>query len=165
MKTPLRFRQKIAELGGAVLDGNLSPDEARADLVGQILDEDDSRFAREIIGEFADRKLTAWVSGHQTYTGIEDEYGQADLFPELKLPRRLETSPGRSTPIAAMTGHDWDTALKCAETKVGNAAGYASKIRSAYDQVRPLLTDESLTTSDVWPNPAHQELIRLPAAR
>lgn len=50
-----------------------------------------------------------------------------------------------------MTGKDWDNGLRQARTKASNAGGYLQRFQVAYDKVRPLLTDDELTTAAVWP--------------
>lgn len=155
MKTPAWFRARLADLGPLVQQEDITEDEA-ADRIAEIALREDKMFVLGIVREFAIKKLAAWLSSHQPQVSIPRDDGQTDLFPEL--PRRLETSPGRFAALAVMTGHDWDTALKCAEAKEMNASGFAEKVRAAHGQVRPLLTDESLTTADVWNQPVNVAL-------
>lgn len=149
MKTPAWFRARLADLGPLVQQEDLTEDEA-ADRIAEIALREDKTFVLGIVREFTLKKLAVWLGSHQPSISVPRDDGQTDLFPNL--PRRLETSPGRFAALAVMTGHDWDTALKCAEAKEMNASGYAEKVRAAHGQVRPLLTDDSMTTADVWPN-------------
>jgi hypothetical protein len=156
MKTPTWFRAGLADQGPLVLQGDITEEEA-ADRLADLIFAKNEGLVRGIVVEFARRKVEGWTSSHQPATALVRDDGQTDLFPGL--PRKVEVSPGRFAAPAVMTGHDWDTALACAEAKEKNASGHAEKIRVVYDKVRPLLTDESLTTADVWNQPVNVALL------
>jgi hypothetical protein len=151
MRIPAWLRSELETLGRQVLGGDLGRDEAAGLITDQIFGHDG--LAREVISEFSRKQLRKWLKsqlrGYYAAKELEGETGdrQLELFPHL--PRLLETSPGRFAHISAMTGPDWDSALRQAEVKADNAGNYAKAILRAYEQVRPLLDDESLTTADV----------------
>lgn len=145
MRTPNWLRKELADQGALIKAGDTSDEKAAARLAEQILAKD-TPLARFIIGTWVGRKLRPFLADASTGAGSPES--QLCLFPDI--PRRLEVSPGRFADQAVMTGHDWDAALKQAETKADNASGYAAAIRQAYEKVRPLLTDDELTTADVW---------------
>lgn len=154
MRIPTWLATELDTLGRQVLGGDISRDEA-AELIADQIAARDENLAHRVIGGFARREIRSWVKsqlrGYYAAQDGEDETGgrQLELFPAL--PRLLETSPGRFAHINAMTGADWDAALRQAEVKADNAGAYAKGIRRAYEQVRPLLDDGPLTTEQVAP--------------
>lgn len=158
MKTPHWFRQQIVAEGTRVNAQETSEEDAAVHLADQILAKD-APFARGIIIEFARKRLETWTASHKPTTALAADDGQMDLFPEL--PRRLEISPGRFAAQAVMTRHDWETALKQAQTKEGNASGYRERVERAHDAIVPLLTDDSMTTAEVWPRQMAPELFAI----
>ncbi|HEY9524004.1 MAG TPA: hypothetical protein VIR33_12255 [Thermopolyspora sp.] len=148
MKTPTWFREQIAAEGVRVNAGESSIDESSVHIAEQVAAKD-STLTKGIVIEFARKKLENWLASHRPSARRVENNGQLDLFPDL--PRKLEISPGRFADQAVMTRHDWDAALKQAQTKAGNAAKYASAIEQAHDEIVPLLKNDTLTTADVWP--------------
>ncbi len=152
MRIPQWLRAEMEALGGQVLDGSITRDDAAGMIADQILSRD-PKLARQILASFGGKQLREWVKAqlHDYYASGDasgEAGGQLELF--AALPRLLETSPGRFAHISSMTGPDWDAALRQAEVKSNNAGEYVGKLRVAYKQVRPLLTDDdSLTTADV----------------
>jgi hypothetical protein len=147
MKTPKWFKQHLATIGGRVLERESTEDQGADDLTDQIFDKGEG-FARAIVREYARKQLKNWVTSHRRGTPVDEDTGQTDLFPQL--PRNLEVAPGRFAAQAVMTRRDWDAALKQAETKANNAGGHYEAVKQVYDQVRPLLTSDELTTAEVW---------------
>lgn len=158
MKTPAWFRERLADRGPLVLQEDITEEEAAAAIADLILSKDQA-FAKAIVCEFTRKKLETWISSHRPASPSVSTDGQMDLFPEL--PRKLEVSPGRFAAQAVMTRHDWETALKQAQTKEGNASGYRERVERAHDAIVPLLTDDSMTTADVWPQQLATELFVL----
>jgi hypothetical protein len=158
VKTPAWFRQQIATHGGQILTDSTTEDVSAQALAADVLTKDPA-FAKAIIAEYARKKLEGWTSSHRPASVSTGENGQTDLFPDL--PRRLEVSPGRFAAQAVMTRHDWDTALKQAQTKEGNASGYRERVERAHDAIVPLLTDDSMTTAEVWPRQMAPELFAI----
>lgn len=147
MRAPRWFKQELADQGGLILERAVTEEQAADTLAGQILAKDE-RFARQLVADYVRKQLRTWISQHAPAAALEDPDAQLDLFPEI--PRRLEVAPGRFADQAVMNRHDWECALRQAKTKASNASGYADAIRQAYDKVRPLLTNDELTTADVW---------------
>ncbi len=153
MRLPAWFRTILEATARRALEGDLTEEQAVAELAKAITDRPD--MSRDVATDFARRQLKAWAKQHLPRT----EYaipGQVDLFPGL--PPALEISPGRFVAQAVMTGRDWDRALKQAETKAANTSGHLTRVQQAYDRVRPLLTRDDLTTADVL-NPHGQQAI------
>lgn len=148
MKTPSWFRERLADRGPLVLQEDITEEQAAAAIADLILSRDPV-FAKAILAEYSRKKLEAWVASHRPASSVLGSNGQTDLFPDL--PRKVEVSPGRFAAQAVMTRHDWETAATQARTKANNADGFAEKIERARDLVVPLLTDDSMTTADVWP--------------
>lgn len=152
MRTPAWFRTELETLGRQVLNGDTERDEAVELITDQVFERDEN-LVHDVIEDFGRKELRKWVKsqlrGFYAEDVHEEETGerQPELFPWL--PRLLEVSPGRFTHIHAMTGADWDAALRQAEVKADNASGFAKAVRRAYEQVRPLLAEDALTTSDV----------------
>lgn len=152
MRVPQWLRAELETLGSQVLGGDITRDDAARLIADQILSRDPG-LARQILANFGGKQLREWVKSQLNDYYAAGEGGgepgdQLELF--VGLPRLLETSPGRFAHISSMTGPDWDSALRQAEVKAGNAGDYAKSIRRAYEQVRPLLSDDdSLTTADV----------------
>jgi hypothetical protein len=148
MKPPQWFRELLAAEGTKILKEESTFDEAAAELAQQIIDnrDDDPPFLHRLAADCARRQAVKWIRTHEL-PGASGGGGQGDMFPDL--PRNLETSPGRFAAQAVMTGRDWDAALRQAQTKASNAAGFADGVQRAYDKVRPLLTTDELTTADV----------------
>lgn len=151
MRAPKWFKEELAAHGALVLERTVTDDDATVKLKNQILAKD-KPFAELIVRDYVRKQLRAWTRDHVSSLYAEadagDTAGQLDLFPEL--PRRIEVGIGRFADIAVMTAPDWDAAVRQADTKAGNASGYAAALRRVYDQVRPLLTDDELTTAEVW---------------
>lgn len=151
MKSPQWFRELLAGEGRRVLQRTVSNEEAAAELARAVLDKDDRDdppFTRRIVADYVRRQLKSWLSGRSLGTADGDPDGQLDLFPEI--PRHLEVAPGRFVDQAAMTRRDWTAAIKQAKTKASNAGNFAGAIEQAAEKVLPLLTDDTLTTADVW---------------
>lgn len=150
MKLPGWLHAELDLIGHQVLDGETKRADAAAILADAIFERDRS-LARTVTAEFVRKQLRGWIRSHGgTFipTSDDDEGGaQFELF--TWLPAILETSPGRFARVGTMTGEDWDAALRQAEVKAGNAASHADGIRRAYDRVRPLLTEDAMTTADV----------------
>ncbi|MGO9298412.1 MAG: hypothetical protein ACLP52_31820 [Streptosporangiaceae bacterium] len=141
IRIPGWFAERLADVGGQVLGGELSISEGASVLADAI--EDDPEANRAVAAAYAAKRLRPWTKT----TAVSD---QLDLFPDLpKLGVTLEVSVSRFRPVAEMTGADWDGALRQIETKEHNATGQAARVRAAYARVRPLLTDPSMTTADV----------------
>lgn len=149
MKSPKWFRELLAKEGTQILTRESTDEDAIARLTMCILDrqDEDPPFAHRLIAEHAGRQLKVWISQHQ-HAGATDDSGQLDLFPDI--PRKVEVSPGRFVDQAFMTRRDWTAAVRQAETKASNAGGFAEAIKRIADKVLPLLTDDELTTADVW---------------
>lgn len=150
MRIPNWLQTELDSLGRKVLSGETSRDDAVALLTDEIFERDEV-LVHDVTEDFSRKRLRDWVKSQlRTYYAEDvEENGpqQAELFPWL--PRLLETSPGRFAHVNAMTGTDWDSALRQAEVKADNAASYAKAIKRAYDLVRPLLTEDKLTTADI----------------
>jgi hypothetical protein len=144
MKLPSRLQAELDQIGRQVLSGET----ARSDAAGILADRiaGDETFVHLIAADFARKQLRQWVSTQLRDSGAGPG-GQLELFPWL--PRFLETSPGRFSHVLVMDGEDWDAALRQAEVKADNAQNYAKGVKRAHDQVRPLLTDDTMTTADV----------------
>lgn len=158
MKTPAWFREQIATHGGLILAEETTEQEAIQAVRDRALDTH-PEFVTAIFDEHTAKELRAWMSKRATSDATTVEIGQTELFPDL--PRVLEISPGRFAAQAVMTRKDWDRAAKQARTKAANADGYAEKVERARDQVVPLLTDDSMTTADVWPQQVAPELFAI----
>lgn len=143
MRTPTWLREQIADEGSLLTPGQPHPGPV-AKLTNAVMERDDV-LVRALVEQFVTRTLDRWLSDHTAPLDEDDE--QPSLF--LGLPRKLETSPGRFADLEVMTGPDWDAALRQAEVKASNAGGHLDLIRRAYDQVRPLLTVDTLTTAEV----------------
>ncbi len=149
MKLPAWLENELEEVGRKVLSGETAHKAAAGILADQIAG--DERFTHAVAAAFARTQLRGWIRSHghgwQLADGTGDPGAQLELF--TWLPPFLETSPGRFARVDTMTGEDWDAALRQAEVKAGNAQNYAQVIRRAHDRVRPLLTDDTMTTADV----------------
>lgn len=145
IKQPPWFRVELARVGRQVADGRMTEAEAVKTLVELVLAKDPEFthliVAAELLARLRHLKVVRKAAKNR-------EAEQPALFPEL--PRRIETSPGRFADQAVMTRRDWWSAIKQARTKASNATGYADEIQAAADKVLPLLTDDELTTADVW---------------
>lgn len=158
MKTPAWFREQIATHGGRILAEEATEQEA-IQAVRERAWSTSPDFITHIFDEHTAKELRSWMSKRATADAASVEIGQTELFPDL--PRVLEISPGRFVAQAVMTRKDWDRAAKQARTKAANADGYAEKVERARDQVVPLLTDDSMTTADVWPLQSAPELFAI----
>lgn len=147
MKLPRWLQDELAQIGRKVLSGETARNDAAGILADQITEND--TLARAVAADFARKQLRGWIRshGHSIYLTTSEDDTQLELF--TYLPPFLETSPGRFARVDTMTAADWDAAVKQSEVKADNAANYAKAIRRAYDQVRPLLIDEAMTTADV----------------
>lgn len=151
MKLSKWLREKIATHGGFVLEGRITEEQAISNVASELLTERKDE-ARDIIRDILGRHLRTWIRMHER-PSTSDAYdsGQLDLFPEI--PRKVEVAPGRFVDQAFMTRKDWLAAIRQAETKASNAGGFAEAIKRIADKVLPLLTDDELTTADVWKQP------------
>lgn len=147
MKSPVWLKEQIAVEGRRAQERVITPDEATERITKQILDKDEG-LVRSIVYEYVGKKLRDWTTKYSRALYEDSAPGQLDMFPEL--PRHVEVSPGRFADQAVMTARDWDNGLRQAQTKANNAGGYLQRYQEAYDKVRPLLTNDDLTTSDVW---------------
>lgn len=151
MKPPAWFREQLAGEGRRVLQRTVTDEEATVELTRTVLDRDDRDdppFTHRIIADYIRRQLKHWLAGHRGVTASDDEDGQLDLFPDI--PRKLEVAPGRFVDQAFMTRKDWTAAVKQAKTKASNAGTYAESIERVAEKVLPLLTDDEVTTAEVW---------------
>lgn len=117
----------------------------------------DERIVRDALVFALSVEFDKWVKDHATPVAPPIDGGnpvpplgengyQDELFPWLSAV--IEVSPARFVPQAAMTGADWDKALRQAEVKKNNGTGHYEDIKRAYDKVRPLLSGD-LTTGEV----------------
>lgn len=151
MKSPQWFRELIASEGRRILQRTVTDEEAATEVTRAVFDRDDTDeppFTHRIVADYVRRQLKTWLSGHRHVAAGDDPDGQLDLFPDI--PRKLEVAPGRFVDQAWMTRRDWSAAVKQAKTKASNAGGYADAIERIAEKVLPLLTDDELTTADVW---------------
>ena len=149
MRIPVWLRTELESVGKQVLSGETERKDAAGLLAGEIL-ERDAPLLNQIAAGWARAQLRGWIKSHGRAWQLADGPGddtQLELF--TWLPPFLETSPGRFARVDTMTGEDWDAALRQAEVKAGNAQNYAGAVRRAHDRVRPLLTDDTMTTADV----------------
>lgn len=137
---PAAVQNKVQELGQAILDGNKATASASAELAKYIQD-GWADFAKEIVGDWSRRRLQSWKAA------VTDS-GQIQIpFPDL--PARLEIAPGKLAPQGGMTGPDWDNAKAIWRNRRDQAEIGWQTFERRYNQVRPLLTDPALTTTDV----------------
>lgn len=142
------LRDQVATEGGRVRAGDTDEATAAADITAQAFLRDGA--AMEIVTIAIAKQIRSWLAKHNR-AGT----GQMLLFDDL--PPQLEIAPGRFVAQPSMTGPDWDAALKQAETKESNAAGFAAEVRAAYKAVRHLLSDDSsVKTADVQDRLAEQ---------
>jgi hypothetical protein len=148
VRAPQWFKEQLAAEGGRVLEHETT-DDAATDRLKNLIIFKYEPFNHAIVRGYVRKKLRDWTTQHTRGAYLAgDSSAQLDMFPEL--PRHLEVSPGRFADQAVMTAHDWEGALRQAKTKSDNASGYVKRVQEAYDKVRPLLTNDDLTTSDVW---------------
>lgn len=108
----------------------------------------DAGLVRRLADSFVRAEYDRWTRRQEAAASLLDGDGQLVMvFPDV--PAHLEVAPGRFAHQSVMTGPDWDAALRQAETKASNANGFADTVRRAYDRVRPLLTEDTLTTAQV----------------
>ena len=147
MRLPPWLESELEEVGRKVLTGETPRKDAAGILADQIAENEP--FVHAVAADFARTQLRGWIRSHgrawQFADGADDT--QLELF--TWLPPFLETSPGRFARVDTMTGEDWDAALRQAEVKADNAQRYAKGVKRAHDRVRPLLTDDTMTTADV----------------
>lgn len=152
MRVPQWFGTALEKIGKDVLAGHSDREEAEASLHEQITDSDEN-FADEIIRDWIRKQLRNWIK-HQLRTHYRQEGDSLVLKEEGNLlfdylPPYLEGGIGRMVHQNVMTGKDWDNALAFYQNRMEQAEISYKAIKRAYDEVRPLLTDESLTTADV----------------
>jgi hypothetical protein len=140
--TPQWLAEKIAELGALVLSGELGRDSAVAALMDAITA--DRPLTAELAAAHASRELGKWLRKQ----GVQD--AQPSLFPGL--PAALDVAPGSFRGQGEMTRHDWEMHLNIAQARRDNAiegakAHYAA-VLAAYNRMRPLLTDDTITTAE-----------------
>jgi len=143
----------MEKVGKDVLAGHADREEAEGSLHDQITD--DADFADEIISDFARRELRKWIK-HQLRAHYQSDGSTVTLKDEDELlfdylPPHLEVGIGRMAHQSVMTGKDWDNTIAVYENRLEQAEISYKAVRRAYDEIRPLLTDETLTTADVAP--------------
>ena len=153
MRVPKWFATALEKIGKDVLAGHADRAEAEASIHDQITD--DKEFADEIIADFARKELRKWIK-HQLRTHYQSDGSTVTLKDEEQLlfeflPPHLEVGIGRLAHQAVMTGKDWDNTIAVYENRLEQAEISYRAVRRAYDEVRPLLVEEALTTADVAP--------------
>lgn len=150
MKTPIWCLEHIAELGQAVMDDQLTASEASEDLAEKIFKKD-RPLASAILADWSRRKLRSWVYDkmRDNFSVEDDRSNGQDMLPFPDLPPKLEVAPDRYVGQRSMTGHDWDMALHIWENRRDQAQISYDRFKRRYDQIRPLLDEEDLTTGDV----------------
>ncbi len=153
MRYPRWFATAMEKVGKDVLAGHADREEAEGSLHDQITD--DADFADEIISDFARRELRKWIK-HQLRAHYQSDGSTVTLKDEDELlfdylPPHLEVGIGRMAHQSVMTGKDWDNTIAVYENRLEQAEISYKAVRRAYDEIRPLLTDETLTTADVAP--------------
>jgi hypothetical protein len=153
VRFPKWFATALEKIGKDVLAGHAERAEAEESLHDQITD--DEQFTDEIITEFARRELRKWIK-HQLRTHYQSDGSTVTLKDEEQLlfdflPPHLEIGIGRLAHQSVMTGKDWDNTVAVYENRLEQAEISYKAVRRAYDEVRPLLVEESLTTADVAP--------------
>lgn len=144
MKVPYDIRREVERLGRLILAGTISYDDA-LDMLEPFLDKIEHKlFVSEVHRRFLRNQLKAWISSQLAIAADDEERGQQPLpFPDL--PALLEISPGTFKHQNAMAIEDWNAAVRQAETKASNAAGYLERVVRARDRALELLHgDETL---------------------
>ena len=152
MKLPNWLDAELDRAAVRIVSGDADREGIIEEITGQVIARDallTHGYARRgVAKEIRERIKAQLVTFYRPGDSGGEPGGQLELF--AALPRVLETSPGRFAHISAMTGPDWDAALRQAEVKADNSGHYAKAIRRAHEQVRPLLRDDdSLTTADI----------------
>jgi len=148
MKIPQWMMERLADLGQQILDDEITISDAGDELAGKIM-ADDRALALAVLSEFTKRRLRQWV-----YARIRDKMGDRQVAAQLvlpfpDLPVRLEVAPGREVHQNVMTARDWDNARAIWRNRRDQAEVSFQKFEVIYERIRPLLTDETLTTADV----------------
>lgn len=138
MKVPRAIMAEIERLGRLILEGEISYEEA-LDALEPFLDKEEYRLlASEVHRRFFRNQLKAWIQSQIAVAADDAESGQQPLpFPDL--PALLEVSPGTFKHQNAMAVKDWNAAVRQAETKAANAAGYLERVLRARDRAVELL--------------------------
>jgi hypothetical protein len=142
MKTPAWFSDRLAETGAKVGAGEITDSRAVTALSRSILAS--KPLMAQLAADFARRELARWLRRRGR------PCDQAALFPAL--PAELDVAPGTFCTQGSMTRHDWEMHLKIAENRRDNAIDGAkthfASVLAAYDEVMPLLTTDTMTTSE-----------------
>ncbi len=141
-RIPGWLAERLADVGAQVLARELTVTEGAALLAGEIAADPGATLT--VAAGYAAKRL------RQLAKATTARGGQLDLFPDLRgLGAVLEVSVNKFRPVAAMTGADWDGALRQIETKERNAIAQADRVRAAYARVRLRLASPAMTTADV----------------
>jgi hypothetical protein len=152
MNLPAWLQDLTQDFGTQRQAGKITRQDAVTALRDKILAEDDRPLILGITAEFAGKILDAWQRGHEHQPARGPHaLVQAELFPGL--PPRLFVRPGVAKPPIWFTAHDWDMARNVLKVRTSGAKDAAeadwAAFDAAYQRVRPLLTDEDMTTADV----------------
>jgi hypothetical protein len=153
VRVPKWFATALEKIGKDVLAGHLEREDAEASIHDQISGDQD--FADEVLADFARRELRKWIK-HQLRAHYQSDGSSVTLKDEEQLlfdflPPHLEVGIGRLAHQSVMNGKDWDNTIAVYENRLEQAEISYRAVRRAYDEVRPLLIGESLTTADVAP--------------
>ena len=152
MNLPAWLQDHVDDFGAQRQGGKITRQDAITALRDKILAEDDRPLTLGIVAEFAGRALDSWCRAHEHQPARGPHaLVQAELFPGL--PPRLFVRPGVAKPPIWFTAHDWDMARNVLEVRTRGAREAAdadwAAFDAAYQRVRPLLTDDDMTTADV----------------
>lgn len=149
IKKPAWILDLLADKGQDLLDDKATVGDCSEEIAGKIL-ANDHPLATEIIVEKAKSWLKQWMYEQVRHAMEDRESGQERLeVPFRELSPYLEVAPGRLVHQNKMNGKDWDNALAIYRNRAEQADTSLSILQRIYDRIRPLLTDEVLTTADV----------------
>jgi hypothetical protein len=144
----LWLRTQLAETGEQIVANSATTREAAEDLADKI-NANEPATAQAVLIHWLTGQLKVW-----TYKRVRDHFqedeipGQATL-PCPELPPHLEIGIARTAHQNVMTARDWDNALAIYRNRRDQAEVSFQAVERRYNQIRPLLIDDTLTTADV----------------
>jgi hypothetical protein len=146
-KTPAAFREQLAKIGNKVLVGDLDRVRARDQLLNWIK-RNDRPLADSIIRDFGADRLSDYLRHQAVMLADAHKHDPAeqlalDIFGDVPL--RIEIGIGRFADLVDCRRPQIKAAIRQADVKADNAAGYRQRMHDLGARLLPLLPDDETT--------------------
>jgi hypothetical protein len=148
VKVPEEVLVKIAELGQRVIDDDDQITDAGHDGAVWLRDKKPV-FALAVLEDWTRKQARSWIYGRTRAALADVGAHENGTLPFPELHPHLEVAPGVLKHQTVMTGADWDRTLAIYRNRREQAEVLFRQVERRYNQVRPLLVTEDLTTNDI----------------